>query len=245
MLELANYSSIPIWPNSNIEQAIPLVKAQITADDSFLVSNNEAQILVSQSKIGFGQVAVSLINSTYSWQTAGLSEQYSHYWQSVIHQLARPKQSPYWLKTKPDSLRLVNQRQQKCVMGATDSGVTIDNVNEQPLMLAQDLVQAEQQCLTIWPTKSGWHQLTWSKNTELADPQNAKQWALDSWLYAYTEQNWSVWQQTQNHHASQNIAQQHNTKLLEKQTTKSLDKIWFWGLLILSMSLLWLERKLF
>jgi hypothetical protein len=112
-------------------------------------------------------------------------------------------------------------------------------------MLAQDLVQTEQQCLTIWPTKSGWHQLTWSKNTELADHQNARQGALDSWLYAYTEQNWSVWQQTQNHHASQNIAQQHNTNLLEKQTTKSLDKIWFWGLLILSMSLLWLERKLF
>ena len=47
------------------------------------------------------------------------------------------------------------------------------------------------------------------------------------------------------HHASQNIAQQHNANWLEKQATKSLDKIWFWGLLILSMSLLWLERKLF
>lgn len=245
-LDVANYASTPIWPHSQIEQTMPLLKAKITAvNHTPLVQNNAAQILVSQSKIGFGQVAVSLINSTYSWQTAGLSEQYSHYWQSVIHQLARPKQSPYWLKTKLDSLRLVNQRQQKCVMGAADSGVTIDNVNEQPLMLAQDLVQAEQQCLTIWPTKSGWHQLTWSKNTELADPQNAKQWALDSWLYAYTEQNWSVWQQAQNHHASQNIAQQHNANWLEKQATKSLDKIWFWGLLILSMSLLWLERKLF
>jgi hypothetical protein len=245
-LEVANYASTPIWPHSQIEQLMPLLKAKITAvKHTPLVQNNIAQTLVSLSHIGLGKVALSLINSTYGWQTAGLSEQYSHYWQSVIHQLARPKQSPYWLKTKPNSLRLVNQGQQKCLLGVTDPGVTVDKTNPLPLILTQDLVQTEQHCLTIWPTKSGWHQLTWSENTGLAAPQNANQWSLDTWLYAYSEKNWSVWQQAKNHQSSQNIAQQQNTQQVVESSVKSLDKSWLWGLLVLSMSLLWLERKLF
>jgi hypothetical protein len=245
-LETANYSSIPIWRNSKVDQAIPLVKANITAaNDSFLVNNNKTQILVSQSKVGLGQVAVSLINSTYGWQTAGLTEQYSHYWQSIVYVLARPKQTPYWLNTEPDSLTLVNQPEQRCLLSATDAGVTSINQNPQPLILTQDLLQKERHCLTIWSAKNGWSKLNWSVKSELPEESIDKKASIDSWLYTYTEQDWSQWQQTQKHRASQNIAQQQNTKLLEKQSVKSLDKAWFWALLVLSMSLLWLERKLF
>lgn len=245
-LKVANYSSIPIWPHSQIEQAIPLVKAKvISTNDSFLVNNNDAQILVSQSKIGLGQMAVSLINSTYGWQTAGLTEQYSHYWQSVIYASARPKQTPYWLNTKHDSLTLVNQREQRCLLGATDSGVTTHNQNLQSLILTQDLLQKEQRCLTIWPIKQGWHKLTWSEHTELANISNDKKSSIDTWLYAYTEQDWAQWQQAQKHQASQEMAQQQNTKQIDKQSMKSLDKTWLWALLVLLMSILWLERKLF
>lgn len=245
-LDIANYASTPIWPHSQIEQVIPLLKAKITAvNHTPLVQNNTEQTLVSLSHIGLGQVAVSLINSTYGWQTAGLTEQYSHYWQSISYALARPKQPPYWLNTAPDSLTLVNQAKQKCLLGVTNAGVTIHNANQQPLLLTQDLIQTEQHCLTVWPTKNSWHKLTWSENTELTTPQNAKQRSLDSWLYAYAEQDWSVWQQAQNHQASQNMAQHRNTKQVVESSVKSLDKSWLWGLLVLSMSLLWIERKLF
>lgn len=237
-LDLANYAAIPIWPNSQIEQAMPLVKGKITAvKHSPLVQNNAQQILVSHSHIGLGNVAVSLINSTYAWQTAGLTEEYSHYWQSVIYGLARSKHTPYWLHTAPDSLPLVNQAKQQCLLGVTDSGVTTFNGNSQPLILSQGLIQDQQHCLTVWPTSSGWHTFTWS--------ENSKQTSLDSWLYTYSEQDWSVWQQAQNHQTSQNMAQQQNTKTAESDSLQSLDKSWLWALLVLSMSILWLERKLF
>ena len=245
-LKLASYSSIPIWPNSNIEQAIPLVRAQITAhDDSFLVNNNEAKILVSQSKIGFGKVALSLINSTYSWQTSGMTGEYSYYWQSIIYELARPKQMPYWLNTQNDSLSLLNQQQKRCLLGVSDSGVVTQNQDTQTLVLTQDMLQTERNCLTIWPIKNAWQKLTWSEYKQSVDEKRGEKSSTDTWFYTYSEQDWSQWQQAQKHRASQNMAQQHNTKLLEKQATKSLDKIWFWGLLVLSMSMLWLERKLF
>jgi hypothetical protein len=245
-LDVANYSAIPYWPHSKIEQAMPLVKANITsARGAYLVQNKEAQILVSHSKIGLGHVAVSLINTTYGWQTSGLTEQYSHYWQSVIYELARPKQSAYWQSTQPNSLTLVNKHMQKCLLGATELGVTTYDQHPYPLILTQDLIQTEQQCLTMWPTNAGWHKLIWSENTTVTDTNNAPTSSVNTWFYAHTEQDWQQWRQVKNQLVSQKIAQQQITKKGEKPSVKSLDKDWVWALLVLSMSLLWLERKLF
>lgn len=245
-LDVANYSAIPIWPHSNIEQSVPLLKARITStNDSFLVHNNQGQILVSHSQIGLGQVALSLLNSTYSWQTSGKTQQYSHYWQSVINKLARPKQPPYWLNEPLDSLQMVNQPAQKCLLGAADSSLITYNQHPQTLILTQDLLQTERRCLVIWPMNEDWHKLTMSQNSELSDTQNAKKSLINKWFYTYAKQDWLVWQQALNHQASQNMAQQKNRTQLVKQSVKALDKSWFWGLLVLFLSGLWLERKLF
>lgn len=245
-LDVANYSAIPYWPHSEIEQAIPLVKASITAPSSLqLVQGKDAQILVSHSEMGLGQVAVSLINATYSWQTSGLTEQYSHYWQSVIYELARPKQSPYWQNTQPQSLALINQRLQKCLLGANDSAVITYHQNSETLISTQDLLQTEQRCFVMWPVNEGWHKLTMNQSPTLIDALNTKELWVSKWFYTYTEQDWQVWQQTIKHQVSQNVAQQQNLAVVVKKSERSLDKVWTWGMLVLAMSLLWLERKLF
>jgi hypothetical protein len=245
-LDVANYSALPNWPHSKIEQAMPLVRASITSvSGASLVQNNNTQILVSHNKIGLGQVAVSLINSTYGWQTSGLTAQYSHYWQSVIYGLARPKQTPYWVHAKPDNLTLVNQSVQRCLLGADDSGVATHNQNPQPLILTQDLLETEQRCLTIWLTNERWHKLAWSENTG-SDNIKKDQIQLEyTWLYANTEQDWREWQQLQKRMIGQKIVQQQSIKQFKKTSMQSLNKSWFWGLFVFSISLLWLERKLF
>jgi hypothetical protein len=245
-LDVASFSAIPKWPHSKIESVMPLAKAIITsANNSSLVQSNDAQILVSHSKVGLGHVAVSLINGTYGWQTSGLTEQYSHYWQSVIFGLARPRQTPYWLNAASDTLAWVNQHQQKCVLGATTPGVTTYDQHPLSLILTQDILQVEQRCLTIWPTNAGWHKLAWSQNSLLATTPHKQDTSIKTWFYAHAEQDWQEWRQVQNRLISQKIAKQQNTQQFEKASVKSLDKIWLWGLLVLSMSILWLERKLF
>lgn len=261
-LDVANYSAIPHWPYSEIEQAMPVVKATITSlNGASVVQNNNGQILVSRSKIGLGQVAVSLINATYGWQTSGLTAQYSHYWQSVIYTLARPKQTPYWLNAKQNTLTRLDQRVQRCLLGAADTGtaMTIHDHNPQPLILIQDVLQTRLNCLTLWPKNEGWHQLVWSENTKLANKENehvrlTKTGSVETWLYTYAEENWQQWRQLQNTLASQEVAKQQsinsiinikNTRKIQQMSLKSIDKVWLWGLLMLFMSLLWLERKLF
>jgi hypothetical protein len=113
------------------------------------------------------------------------------------------------------------------------------------LILTQDILQVEQRCLSIWPTNAGWHKLVWSQNSALTATVHKQDTSIETWFYAYAEQDWQEWRQVQNRLVSQKIAQQQNTQQFEKTSVKSLDKIWFWGLLVLSMSILWLERKLF
>jgi hypothetical protein len=245
-LDVASFSAIPKWPHSKIEGVMPLAKAIITsANNSSLVQSNDAKILVSRSKVGLGHVAVSLINGTYGWQTSGLTEQYSHYWQSVIFGLARPRQAPYWLNAASDTLAWVNQHQQKCVLGATASGVATYDQHPLSLILTHDILQVEQRCLTIWPTNAGWHKLAWSQDSALSATPHKQDTSIETWFYAHAKQDWQEWRQLQNRLISQKIAQQQNTQRFEKTSVKSLDKIWFWGILVLSMSILWLERKLF
>ena len=245
-LDVASFSAIPRWPHSKIEGVMPLAKAVITsANNSSLVQSNDAQILVSHSKVGLGHVAVSLINGTYGWQTSGLTGQYSHYWQSVIFGLARPRQAPYWLNAASDTLTWVNQHLQKCVLGATASGVTTYDQHPRSLILTQDILQVEQRCLTIWPTNAGWQKLAWTKHSVLAATPHKPDTSIETWFYAHAEQDWQEWRQVKNQLISQKIAKQQNTQRFEKTSVKPLDKIWLWGLLVLSMSVLWLERKLF
>jgi hypothetical protein len=245
-LEVANYSAVPYWPHSKIEQAIPLLKATIISTNaSALVQTNSGQILVSQSKIGLGQVAISLINSTYGWQTSGKTEQYSHYWQSVIIALSRPKQTPYWLATQHDSLALVNQPAQKCLVGSTDLGLTTLNQNPRSLLLTQDLVQTEKHCLIFWPTKAGWQELEWNHITKQSNSDNPVNLGITNWFYTYSQQDWNEWEQAEKHKISLSIEQQKVKNHANKQSMQTLNKHWLWCLLVLTLSLLWLERKLF
>ena len=85
----------------------------------------------------------------------------------------------------------------------------------------------------------------WSKSTTLTDTQNSPSFPVNTWFYAHAEQDWQEWRQVKNQLVSQKIAQQQIIKKGDKRSVTSLDKYWVWALLVLSMSMLWLERKLF
>jgi hypothetical protein len=97
----------------------------------------------------------------------------------------------------------------------------------------------------MWPTNAGWHKLVWTEDTVLTGTQNGLVSPVNTWFYAYAEQDWREWRQQQNQLITQKLTQQQSTKQFEKQTLKSFNKVWIWVLLMLSMSMLWLERKLF
>jgi hypothetical protein len=235
-LDVANYSAKPIWTHSKIEQPIPLLKAGMESGSGLsLVKSHQDEILVSQQNIGLGRVALSLIDSTYGWQTSGMTAEYSHYWQSLIIALARPKQSAHWLTALPGSLSMVNKPEQRCLLGAVDTGKATINQSPEALNMTPNLIQIEQGCINLWASQKGWQHLLWSNTKD----------AAQTWFYTYDQHDWLVWQQAQNRQASEQVVNRQNIQPVAKPRIEPIDKKWFWWLLVISMSVLWLERKLY
>ncbi|MGS2719684.1 hypothetical protein [Paraglaciecola aestuariivivens] len=241
-LDSATYSAIPQWPNSRIDQSIALVKAQLSvAQDEILVTSHQQQALVTNTKLGLGRVAVSLINSTYGWQTAGLSSEYSHYWQHILYHLSRPQTQPYWLAPSDAQIQFVQQRHQAC-MAADVRNKTLThstNTKKSALFAVPKPMHHEQYCVPIWLTSSGWHQLEMSAENNEHNPVQT------SSFYAYQQTDWMAYRHLQNI----NLTQQKLTQLTDgaevQPQLKDMPKAWFWWALIIACSFLWIERKTF
>lgn len=241
-LNTASYSAIPQWQNSKIEQSIALVKAKLSASpDDILVTSHLQQPLVTNTQLGMGRVAMSLINNTYGWQTAGLTSEYSHYWQHIIYQLSRPQSQLYWVEPSEVQLQFEQQRYQACVFAdLNDKTLTHWANNQQQTFLAmRKPLHSEQFCGTTWLTSSGWQQFRASSSNNL-DYQH-----LTSSIYVYNKTDWQAFKQAQNI----NLSQQKIANLAEiavNQTLmEDLPKAWFWWCLVIVSSLIWIERKTF
>lgn len=241
-LNTATYSAIPQWQNSKIEQSIALVKAELSVlQGDIIVSSHLAQPLVSNTSLGMGQVAISLINRTYSWQTAGLSSEYSHYWQHILSHLSRQQTQPYWLEPSETQLEFVQQRYQACLIAdLRDKSLTHSVNNQQQTLLAiPKAFQSEQSCVTTWLTLSGWHHLQVS-----TDKGNPNQSSTSS-IYAYNQTDWQAYSQAQNVRLTQQKIAKLTGSTVNRTQYQDLPKAWFWWCLVIAGSLLWLERKTF
>lgn len=63
-------------------------------------------------------------------------------------------------------------------------------------------------------------------------------------VFIYTSENWLTWQQNLKYQAS-SAYQSNVSEYLFTSVYKPIDKVYFWWLLFISLSLLWLEQKRF
>lgn len=241
-LNIATYSAIPQWQNSKIEQSIALVKAELSVrQDDILVTSHLAQPLVSNTSLGMGQVAISLISNTYSWQTAGYNSEYSHYWQHILSHLSRPQTQAYWLEPSETQLEFVQQRYQACLIANLNDKTLSHSVNnqQQALLAIPKAFQSEQSCVTTWLTLSGWQDLHIS-----TDKDNENKVSTSS-IYAYAETDWQAYKHAQNIKLTQQKIVKLTGSAVNQTQYQDLPKAWFWWCLVIAGSLLWLERKTF
>lgn len=242
----------PVWPHSDIEQAIAVqpLTLSISRGDT-LVEGAQQQALVSRVALGLGQVAVSLINNSYQWQTAGFGRQYSHYWQYLFSKLAANPASAYWLAQSDSAITQLQQSDTACAISQLAGPQAELQANQNPglirVALNPDVLQQERYCATYWPVQTGWQKLTLlPPGSDTSSPVQEAE-LLSQARYVYGEQEWQAWQQQGKQQASYAAAQQ--SRALAEPAPQlhsySLNKLWSWLLLLLCLSLLWLERKRF
>lgn len=228
------------WQYQSLDTPISSVKALI--EDSYgsalITDQNESTLVLSQA-FGLGQVAVSLINTTYIWKTQGRADLHSQYWQWLFSQIARASALPHWQETPQRPLTMTGLMHQKCISNTQEISdvALVQGAIKLPLTMNEQLIDANTECVNYSVPSDGWYSLRAQLNN---------QDAVTIAVYAHEAMSWQAMQQYERFQATNDILrQQKQTNARKLAQTIMLSPYWFWSLLIMSLSILWIERKYF
>ncbi len=198
---------------------------------------DNSPLVVNQS-VGKGQLAVSLINSSYQWKLSSQLSDFSRYWQTLLQTLSRPALPPYWLPPSKKMLSTDSQRVPICAL-LDDEGemvsqyLTPDNTVVS-IELVNSVIDDNKHCSQFWPVHTGWYVFQLVQNTK-----------TDSFYWFHHDHSqWPAWRQANKQKAtSQHAAEQRNVSSSIQSTP--MDKLPVWAVFILLSALLWIERKFY
>lgn len=230
------------------QEPLPTAAMQLTADDAdVLIDNGYGENLVARRPKGLGYISISLINHSHNWLTSGQRGDWGDYWSVLLANISRQRGGSYLLPQAETNFYRVNQRVAVCVF--TDEknvSVAVHPITPQiqqsvlEVQLTADTMNSPRQCAYFWPETSGWQQIQLlSGNRESILDQKA--------VYVFPADQWPAQQRKQRMQATRTKANINKSLILEgeeKWVSEPISPFWLWLTLVLSASLLWLERKL-
>lgn len=230
------------------QQPLPVASMQLQATGAdVLIDAGQGNALVVSQAYGLGQVAISLISQSHRWLTGGQRAQWSEYWAALIGATGKVREHSYLLAQPDTAFFEVGQRIPVCAMAASDDLlVTITPVSATAgqafeIPLTADVLGSPRRCGWYWAQHSGWHQLLLHAPEQPAplDQQGVYIQKPDQWLAHKRQQRVNASGQRSANSARDTTAAQAGTWV-----AVPINTTWLWLLLVISASLLWLERKL-
>jgi hypothetical protein len=165
----------------------------------------------------------------------------------LIANVARQRGGSYLLRQAETDFYRVNQRAEVCVFkGRENASVAIHADTSQgqqvvfQLRLAPDTLNSPRQCVYFWPEAGGWQQI------QLLSDDHAS--ILDKKaIFVFQPDQWLAQQRQQRVQATRTkaISSSHLPREApEKWVSEPISPFWLWLTLVLSGTILWLERKL-
>ncbi|WP_166425329.1 hypothetical protein [Paraglaciecola sp. 20A4] len=257
--ELAiDYADEYIVPNNNANSSQLLSVSALRFNDEkgdILLKAINQRTLVKRIKNGLGQVALTLLPRTYVWKLNETQEDYTYLWHYLFKKIARNTQQNKWQNEQQNQLTLVHTLVNACLISHNDifdlvePHALIERVNNQTLIqrslfLNQRPEQPAWWCAHYWPESSGWHRIYTAKThaAEQAKKQLTSS-VTEQYRYVYPSDAWPSWQQSIKHLASTEVAAS-ASDITVNTDYSPLHKGWFYGLLLLLLTLLWIARRL-
>ena len=230
------------------QQPLQTAAIQLEASDAnVLVDDGQGRSLVTSRPNGLGNIAISLIKNTHSWFTSGQNADWGEYWSAIFASLARQRVTSYLLPQAETGFHRVDERAEVCAL-AVEKNARVLVQSDKPretqgmfgLQLTADSLNSPLQCAYFWPETSGWHrlQLVSGNSGDILD-QKA--------IYVFKSDQWLAQQRNQRMQATRTMASNSNSQPQEfraKWVSEPINPFWLWLTLVLSASILWLERKL-
>lgn len=248
----------PFWSDQNFglvapnERFIPAVAGKILAKDKLirvLVRAENGEPLVVSSPIENGQIALSLLRETHRWVTMNDKSGFSGYWQNLISEVARQAPNQLSVIDKPNKINFAGRANRVCV----DSSLVIDKLELNP-RLAEAASKKQfvkmnampgklnRYCGVFWPSQSGWYRVEIVQG-QLEQPFNSSN--LSEWRYFYSPTQWKSVQQAEIIEATLNkqSAYRENEQVGYHKYSETINLWIWWWLFVVSITVLWLERK--
>ena len=134
---------------------------------------------------------------------------------------------------------MVGQAQQHCIVNIQEIAMLQieQGARTIPLAMINQLIDVNTGCFHYVPAELGWYSL--AAYLENEDVETIA-------LYAGESTSWQAWQQHYRYQLTMNIIRlQERQQELVITRIISLNRYWFWAMLMSSLTLLWLERKYF
>ncbi len=197
-----------------------------------LVTDAQQHELAGLTLLGAGKLVFTTLNHTNTWLLAGNRADYGKLWSLLISQAAKkhPVTQSWRLATV---LPVVNGPVQVVWQsGAAPQSVTINGTSMAP---TQNPDIPYEWLLTYWPQKPGWQTAKINNN----DSFNWFVYEKDSWNSIRKLKQIAATQKfAANRHKSPTV-----TKQIQQSERKEVSKIYFYLLLLMACTFLWVERK--
>ncbi|WP_295767507.1 hypothetical protein [uncultured Mucilaginibacter sp.] len=215
--------------------------AKLNIDASYINYRNNTQTLVADAQnyglaattiAGGGKIVFTTLNHTYAWLLNGNLNDYAALWSLLINKAA--KQSSTIQSYKVDTpVPNIGQPVELIYNGTTSGEET--SVNNDRISPLQSEILPYRWKLNYNPSTTGWQRTNFNTKGE-------------DWLYIYDTKHWKSIKNLIKANETKEFAAKSNqkssvTKQIQQKTQSEVPKFWFYVILLLACTFLWIERK--
>ena len=197
-----------------------------------LATDGQNHILAGIALAGTGKIICTTLDNTYNWMLAGNKDDYTSFWSLLIGNATKPVLEPEsWATITP--IPTVNSPVIVQLETAAQPGqILMDGENASPKQNSQLPFQWQS---TWWVKQPGWHAIQHSGGTS-------------GWIYIYNTTDWTTMR------AANKISETKKyisgllptavTKQIQRKVEIEVPKLYFYILLLLCCTFLWVEGKM-
>jgi hypothetical protein len=197
-----------------------------------LVGDVQNRALVNASLAGAGRLLFTTVNNTYNWILAGDKNDYGAFWSLLISNAARKRPVIEEWSVASQSPSINDPVKLQLETSLPPSEIVAENIT---IASSQNSDIPFEWGNSYWPSTAGWHPIL-QKNGKPA------------WWYVYGKDDWKAVKAFEKitatrFYAKANAVNTSVTKAIHKKVQIEVPKIYFYLLLLVSCTYLWVERK--
>ena len=247
-----------IFADSVLLSAEPLFNIQKSVKHlAPLIVTPQGYVVVAQKHYGLGKITLSVIKQSHQLRTSSQARAHSQLWSHIIGNTARTYNAPAIALESEMGIILQNHKIDLCSesdpltekQSAVDSNeidLSKSNIKKKEaaeirtLNLSSSLtsvkvdlrttrMNSRKHCGSYWPSASGWQKVIVS--------------GIERYFYVHPANSWLAAQQNARLNATQTRIATWNPATFESNQQKPINDWYYWLLIVVCTSLIWIERK--